>query len=718
MAAFASGSLNASAGHRARFPKLESRLATRAAAANASRKSTVIVTLAPGAELPSSFRSFTRGGKLDLINGHVLEVPDSMLATLAASAVISRVHANRPVVGANFRTAVTSGAFFVKQHLGYSGAGVGVAVLDSGVTAWHDDLTPGKGDRTRYPYGNQRVAAFVDFVNGRPLPYDDLGHGTHVAGTILGNGFDSRGQMAGVAPDASLISLKVLGDNGQGTESDVIAALNWVAANARRYNIRVVNVSLGAAVADSYWQDPLTLAAKALVDRGIVVVAASGNFGQDAAGHKLWGAVTAPGNAPWVLTVGASSTMGSVTRRDDTVAAFSSRGPTLVDQIAKPDLVASGVGTVSIAAAESVYYSTKSAALVKGSVPTAAKPYLSLSGTSVAAPVVSGTVALMLQANPRLTPNLVKAILMYTAQQYPGYRPLEEGAGFLNALGAVRLARFYATARQGQHVPVERIWSRQILWGNYRITGGLMVPGANAWDDNIVWGTSETPQGQNIVWGTSCGEADCGNNIVWGTSTSASNIVWGTADAGNIVWGTSQTGENIVWGTETNNIVWGTDCGGADCQNIVWGTEDDTRNIVWGTAETGDNIVWGTDSDENIVWGTSDGDNIVWGTGESNNIVWGTNDDDNIVWGTLTGDNNIVWGTDVDDNIVWGTDDDNIVWGTDDDNIVWGTVAGGKTVRRGKVNPPYGWFLRASHAAVWVAREFGDSFLRHGRGRR
>ena len=283
--------------------------------------------------------------------------------------------------------------------------------------------------------------------------------------------------------------------------------------------------------------------------------------------------------------------------------------PHTADRLA--DLVASGVGTVSTAAVPSTEYSKCLVAhpsCLAGGFSGDKAPYMTLTGTSMAAPVVSGTVALMLQANPKLTPNLVKAILMYTAEVYRGFRPLEQGAGFLNSLGAVRLARFYKTARKGARVPVEPIWSKQFFWGNHRITGGIMVPDANAWDRKIVWGAVKTlgDDGDNIVWGTSCGSSDCGDNIVWGTAD-GDNIVWGTDDGDNIVWGTSADGDNIVWGT---------DCGGADCGgNIVWGTAGDGDNIVWGTGSDGDNIVSGTGSDgDNIVWGTADGDNIVWGT--------------------------------------------------------------------------------------------------------
>src|SRR5204863_5959956 len=177
------------------------------------------------------------------------------------------------------------------------------------------------------------------------LPYDDNGHGSHVAGIIAGNGYDSLGQKAGIAPDASIISLKVLDANGAGAIGNIIAALNWVAANAKTYNIRVVNMSVGAAIHESYWTDPLTLAAKVVTDKGITVVTAAGNLGKNAEGQKQWGGITAPGNAPWVLTVGASSTMGTDKPDDDEMAGYSSSGPTHIDFNAKPDLVAPGTGT-------------------------------------------------------------------------------------------------------------------------------------------------------------------------------------------------------------------------------------------------------------------------------------------------------------------------------------------------------------------------------------
>jgi serine protease AprX len=588
--------------------KLDDELTRRSSDRNGSNTSRVIVSLVPGAQLPPEFRKYSRNKSLDLINSQVLELPHNVLAKMAAHTSVFRLHYDRPIGAHNYRTAITVGARTVQQTLGYTGAGVGVAVIDSGITSWHDDLT--NPTSKLFPYGNQRVSKFVDFVNGRTLPYDDNGHGSHVAGIILGNGRDSGGEKAGIAPGASLVSLKVLDEHGQGTISNIIAALGWIATNAKTYNIRVVNMSVGAGVYESYWTDPLTLATKALTDHGIVVVAAAGNMGKNAAGKPQWGAITAPGNAPWVLTVGASSTMGTLTRADDEMADFSSSGPSYLDWEAKPDLVAPGVGTVSLAVPGSYFYLTKLTALFDAQPALGAKAYLSLSGTSMAAPVVAGTVALMLQANPNLTPNLIKALLQYTAQSYSGYSPLRQGAGFLNTLGAVRLAKFYASPRAGDRMPIQKIWSRRIDWGSHRLSG-FIKPSANAWANSVVWGSAKTlgMDGDNIVWGTA---AD-GDNIVWGTANDGDNIVWGTANDGdNIVWGTANDGDNIVWGT---------DCGGADCDNIVWGTMDGD-NIVWGTASDGDNIVWGTASGGgNIVWGTSLDADGTWGSDAGNDTV-------------------------------------------------------------------------------------------------
>jgi serine protease AprX len=580
------------------------------------------------------------GKRLRILKARAARVPNALLKRLADDSHVKRVHIDRDVQGDIARTVTTVGARNARVQYGYTGAGVGVAVIDSGITPWHDDLTVSNKQ-------GQRVTAFVDFVNGRTTKYDDWGHGTHVAGIIAGNGYDSHGTRGAIAPKANIIALKALDNEGRGKISNIIAALDWAVANKTQYNIRVINMSLGAGVFESYNVDPLTLAAKRAYDAGIVVVASAGNMGKAKDGKPQYGAIGAPGNAPWVLTVGASSTNGTTNRGDDTMAGYSSRGPTMVDFAAKPDLVAPGTGTVSLSDKNSLFYVTKATMLVKGSrLGLTYMPYVTLSGTSMATPVVAGTVALMLEANPKLTPNLVKAILQFTAQEYPGYDYLTQGAGFLNTLGAVRLARFFATGEKGDSYPNMRSWSRHIFWGNRRVKGGVLTPGGTAWANNIVWGDSRTPSGKNIVWGENCDQASCdnivwGNNIVWGDTvgnvlnlldnivwgnTDGDNIVWGNSDGGNIVWGNGLL-DNIVWGDSLfDNIVWGNDCAGADCDNVVWGNTD-LDNIVWGNAE----------GIENIVWGNSDLDNIVWGN---------TSADENVSWANSAGDEEHSYGDD------------------------------------------------------------------------
>ena len=327
--------------------------------------------------------------------------------------------------------------------------------------------------------------------------------------------------------------------------------------------------------------------------------------------------------------MGAYSHMGTPDPADDRVAGYSSRGPTAFDFAAKPDLVAPGTRIVSLNDDGSALALRHPEDLVAGTN-GGAFPYLTLSGTSMAAPVVSGVVARMLQANPALTPNAVKAILQYTAMVTPDVDLLSQGAGFLNTDSAVSLARFYAVARDGDSL-LTAGWSRHIIWGNRRVSGGLLQPWGTAWGANIIWGSG----GDNIIWGSGCSSRDC-DNIIWGSSKD--NIIWGSG------------GDNIIWGSSKDNIIWGS---GGD--NIIWGSSKD--NIIWGSGR--DNIIWGSGGD-NIIWG-SGGDNIIWGS----NIVWGSacggRDCDNIIWGSGR------------DNIIWGSGGDNIIWGSGGDNIIWGS---------------------------------------------
>jgi len=271
--------------------------------------------------------------------------------------------------------------------LGYDGSGVTVAVIDTGIDYNHPDLGGGFGS-------GFKVVGGYDFVNNDPDPMDDNGHGTHVAGIIAANG-----SVKGVAPNAKLLAVKVLDANGNGYTSDIIAGIDWSVRNGAD----VISLSLGGFNLPNDGNDPLSLAINYAVEKGVVVVVAAGNEGPGT------GTIDIPGDSKKAITVGAVDTNGTVTISDDTVAPFSSRGPSAFGRL-DPDVVAPGVGI-------------KSTWLNGG--------YHVSSGTSMATPFVSGAVALLLQKNPNLTPEEVRAILMHTADSV-GNNVFEQGAGMIN----------------------------------------------------------------------------------------------------------------------------------------------------------------------------------------------------------------------------------------------------------------------------------------------
>jgi len=516
MAAAGSGTLDATLSARAQSPRGSSR---------------VIITTIDGAPADRAIKAAggTQGRFLRALGGHVALVPDAALHLLASDPGIRSVALDRPVTGTLERTAAAVGATWVREDLGLDGTGIGVAIVDSGVTNWHDDL------------GSRAVIHYVDFVTSLMVPHDDYGHGTHVAGIIAGNGYDSDGARRGIAPGARLIVLKVLDESGDGHISNVIAAMDYAVEHRAQFNIRVLNLSVAAGVYESYTTDPLTLAARRAVDAGIVVVTAAGNLGRSAKGTVQYGGITSPGNAPWVLTVGATNHQKTAARQDDTVASFSSRGPTHIDRVMKPDVVAPGVAIESLADASSTLYQVNPDARLRGTVDTATAPYIRLTGTSMAAPVVAGTIALMLEANPDLTPNLVKAILHYTAERRARYEPATQGAGFLNARGAVQLA--LALAGEPEGVDPTR-WSRQILWGDRPVRGGIITAAANAWRPGVMWGASTTPDGKPIVWGVT---AD--TDTPWGASDDEAGVSSDDyQDAGDGLWADETRGTVMASG--------------------------------------------------------------------------------------------------------------------------------------------------------------------------
>ena len=470
--------------------------------------SRVIVRTLPGVSATPAIKSVAgiAGRRLAMLDAQVALVADTSLDSLAARADVLSVTLDRRVHGTLERTSATVGASQVRDELGVDGAGIGVAIIDSGVANWHDDL------------GTDRVVHFADFVTHLPQPHDDYGHGTHVAGIIAGSGYDSAGARRGVAPGASLVVLKVLDGAGDGFISNVIAAVDYIIEHRARFNIRVLNLSVAAGVYESYTTDPFTLAAKRAVDAGIVVVTSAGNLGRSDSGQIQRGGITAPGNAPWVLTVGATNHQRTAARADDTLASFTSRGPTNIDRAMKPDVAAPGVGIESLAAGGSTIYNLNPAARLTGTVETATVPYISMTGTSMAAPVVAGTVALMLQANPDLTPNLVKAIIQYTAERRPRIELTAQGAGFLNTRGAVQLAAALQKGAVAPRTDNFATWSRHVIWGNHRVRGGNLAPAATAWRRDVTWGASTTSTGEPITWGTTA------DGDLWGAGSDSEAI--------------------------------------------------------------------------------------------------------------------------------------------------------------------------------------------------
>ena len=484
--------------------------------------------------------------KLHSIPAVVMHIPASMLAELEKNPKVAYVTPDRAVAmtstasdNEEFATAIE--ADVAAAQYGLDGTGVGVAVIDSGIAA-HPDLNDANG--------KSRVVYSQSFVTGDASTNDKYGHGTHVSGLIGGSGANSgtgngyAATYAGVAPNVSLINLRVLDQNGAATDSEVIAAIDKAIALANTYNIGVINLSLGRPVFESYTLDPVCQAVEAAWRAGIVVVVAAGNDGRDQSlGTHGFATIGAPANDPAVITVGAMRTMLTSTRVDDAIASYSSKGPTLLDHIAKPDLVAPGNRLVSLRAPGSTLDTEYPQFEVNPNSGNGL--YYQMSGTSMATPLVTGTVALMLQENPALTPDQIKARLMKAAWKgAPTYSTAFDrfgnsyaneydlftyGAGYLDVnatLSNTDLATGVAlspTVSFNQNTGAVSLGPTplSVVWG-----GTSVAWGANSvlWGNSVVWGRN-TVDAESVVWGAT--------SVVWGvTDISATSVVWGGAAVG------------------------------------------------------------------------------------------------------------------------------------------------------------------------------------------
>jgi serine protease AprX len=446
----------------------------------------------------------THGGsvKRDLLVGNTVaaEVPASSLEALAQEPGVVRITYDAPVKlqaaagpalnAANLQTvyplAVGATDLWTATPP-VQGTNVAVAVLDSGIqeipdfTSVGPSSTCGPGATRCGSRIIQKVPIALSTAGG---PDDDNGHGTWVAGIIGGRQPTQGGRYVGVAPDVSLIGIKVSDKDGVARTSDVIGGIEWAVKNKDIYNIRVLNLSLVSGVAESYKTSLLDAAVELAWLKGLVVVVAAGNGGPDTMRYP-------PANDPYVLAVGATDDHGTAATSDDGLAWFSSYGLTQ-DGFAKPDLVAPGRHIASTLAAPNIplaqLFPTK---IVE-------RAYISLSGTSAAAPVVSGVVSQLLQARPGLTPDQVQWLLRQTALAVPG---TGTGAGYPQATAAVRFTGVVDTGKRGLIPNIYLTQAYEALHG-----------GGNVSWDNVSW--------DNVSW----------DNVSW------DNVSWDNVSWDNVSW--------------------------------------------------------------------------------------------------------------------------------------------------------------------------------------
>jgi len=423
---------------------------------------------------------------------------------------------------------------------------VTVAILDSGVAADPDLVSPAN-----------RILASVNFADQRSAS-DPGGHGTHIAGIIAGNGTRSAGEFVGIAPQANIVDVRVLGRTGSGRISSVVRGIEWVIAHKNTYGIRVMNLSFGAPVTVSYRTDPLSAAVQIAWQRGLVVVAASGNTG------PARDTVLSPGIDPYAITVGATDDAGTVTRADDTLAPFSAWGT--ADSNAKPDLVAPGRRIVSIRVPGSVLDTLFPDHLV---LARNGATYLRLTGTSMATAVVSGAVALLLEQRPDLAPDQVKALLVRTTQPYGQTAgavlpdPRAGGSGLLDASAAMNAAA--PPAPSGGALPGA-------------IPGGT-VTGATS------LAAGELPRANRGLRPAN-GLARSLLPVLYGTP-----LRWKDLTLGGIPWQTL-TWDSVAW----DSVAWDN----FDWDSVAW------DSIAW------DSIAWDSVAWDSVAWDSIAWDSIAW----------------------------------------------------------------------------------------------------------
>lgn len=549
---------------------------------------------------------------LRLLDGMVVLVatPSELSALRTVSGVLSisrdaRVGAfmttSQKAIAADQARAAQSGLLGIGGYPAVTGKGVGVAVIDSGIATSHQALSG-------------KVLASVNFATGETSADDGFGHGTHIAGIIAGSPTPATWVTSlykgGIAPGAHLINVKVLGANGSGYTSDVIAGIQWTVANRAQYAIKVVNLSLGHPQVEPCVTDPLCLSVEKAAMAGLVVVVSAGNSGKDATGKEAFATITTPGVSPSAVTVGAFNTWNTDNPDDDTVTTYSSRGPTRFELGLKPDIVAPGNKIVSLSAPGSYLASKYPELHVAGS---GNNRYMKMSGTSMAAAMVSGGAALLLEGGV-LTARQVKIALQLSARFMTDEGVLRAGLGRTNLYSARRV-NSAITGLTGV-VPAVTIAGKTVaptemmtMNGQPLLDGVLAPVGAGVigplellarWLD-----TSISPSRLAV---------SRASQLVWGDQVPAQQLVWGDQFS---------VGQQLVWGDRTpfgQQLVWGD---GTLAQQLVWGDQTLAQQLVWGDQTSGQQLVWGdqTTAGQQLVWGDYNPTN-------ANQLVWGDNTPD------------------------------------------------------------------------------------------
>jgi len=374
----------------------------------------VIITYTDEADMdamrPSASRQFKNLGSIRAVSGRFTQ---EEIQDLANDPNVASISPDRRVRATMDVAVAAVAADRVQQHLGLTGQGITIAMIDSGVTpntavpqsrilASLDFTGNGRDEMTSSTNNSGPVAmALNSGLSQRPT--DGFGHGTHIASTIGGSGFD--GSVLGIAPGVNFVSLKVLDGEGAGYASNVIQAIDWAIEHRAEYGIRVLNLALGHPVQEAYQTDPITRATERAWAAGLLVVASAGNRGRD--GNLT---INSPGNDPYVLTVGAMNDLNTETRSDDISATYSSQGPTpdLINHqfIIKPDVTAPGNRIISTLGTGATLGDIYPESVVDGD-------RIELSGTSMATGMVSASAAILLEVNPHLTPDQLKDKLLY-----------------------------------------------------------------------------------------------------------------------------------------------------------------------------------------------------------------------------------------------------------------------------------------------------------------